>query len=219
MRGDGKTHKRFYEQWWFWLFLFAFVSVVFITSNKDKVEQTEPEQDDAIEMKETVAIEKEAQGKENPHQETVELAQPASGTSSDPSVYSNPVSKLDANKVKREIEEKAVHDWPDDYIMQDFQVEEQTKSYHNLLKLNIDSKVKEEILNKAVNDWPNDYTMVEFQYNQQVSAYEDVMDLKPADEAEKRVLENAKRDWPNDYEMIKYQYEEQLKAKIIDNKG
>ncbi len=199
--GEEKVQKRFYEKWWFWLMAVFFVSVV-ITSQEEgeQIEQVSvQEMDEPIKAKAEDVLVK-------------EKSNPATDTTSDSGTYKNPIAELDSDKVKAEIMEKAKTKWPEDYVMQEHLLQQETESFNNLSKLTIDSKVKEDILNKVIQDWPDDYHMMEFLYKEHLEAYDFVEAIQPANDVEVKVLEQAKKDWPNDYKMIAFTYKEQLDA-------
>jgi alkanesulfonate monooxygenase SsuD/methylene tetrahydromethanopterin reductase-like flavin-dependent oxidoreductase (luciferase family) len=138
------------------------------TEEETKETATEPVEE--VESADTPKAEKEATApvkEETPVEEPVKeepKEEPAP-------TFSNPILDLDPATVAAEIKEKAEQDWPDDYMMMDFQVGEQTKAYEALKGYSIDSEVKQTQIERAMKDWPNDYMMMQFQYDEQMKAY------------------------------------------------
>jgi hypothetical protein len=69
------------------------------------------------------------------------------------------------------IRAKAVEDWPDDYVMQQFVITEQSKAYNAIPKIRVPSAIRDKVFRKAQKDWPGDYTMQKFVIEEQVKAY------------------------------------------------
>jgi len=126
--------------------------------------------------------------------------------------FGNPIANLDWAEVEAVIVEQAESDWPDDYEMQDYQVEEQTAAYNSILSLSIDNDIKEILLNNAYANWEYDFEMVLYEYEEQLLAYTWVQEQVLDTEVKKKIMDNAKQSWGDDYEMVKYEYEEQLEA-------
>lgn len=87
---------------------------------------------------------------------------------------STPVPAPSTNDVASKIKAKAVADWPDNYQMQKFQIEQQTKAYNTIQALPNTQDYNAGILKKAVSDWIDDYMMQEFQYEQELNAYKEL---------------------------------------------
>lgn len=91
--------------------------------------------------------------------------------------FQNVIAQLDESQVKPEVNEKAEQDWPGDYEMQNYQVENQMAAFYALAALQIDEEYKETLLNEASNDWSGDYKMIQYQYDNQITVYDWVEDL------------------------------------------
>lgn len=76
-----------------------------------------------------------------------------------------------ANAEKQAIIEKlkarAKRDWPNDYMTQEFWVNEQIEAYEYMLTIENNS-----IKKQAQRDWPLDFTTQKFWYNEQIEAKE-----------------------------------------------
>jgi hypothetical protein len=72
----------------------------------------------------------------------------------------------------------AEKEWPDDYEMQKFVINQQTEAYNWVVTATsatgVPQDVFEKIKIKAADEWPNDYAMQKFVINQQVNAYTDL---------------------------------------------
>lgn len=86
--------------------------------------------------------------------------------------YANAIVEMNPADVKTKIESNAKSNWPEDYVMQNFEIGEQTDAYNRLLQIKIDSKEKQGILDRAFSNWRYDFLMIEFEYNEQVKAME-----------------------------------------------
>lgn len=80
-----------------------------------------------------------------------------------------PVKRLDDEKdiIEEKLKQRAARDWPDDYITQEFWIDEQLDAYEYMLTID-DNSIKE----KAQRDWPLDFVTQKFWYNEQVEAKE-----------------------------------------------
>ena len=76
--------------------------------------------------------------------------------------------------VATKIKNKAALDWPNDYQMQVFQIEQETKAYNEIQALSKTVDYNSTILQKAIKDWPDDYQMQLFQYEQELKAYNEL---------------------------------------------
>lgn len=126
--------------------------------------------------------------------------------------YANVINTLDSSTVKKVIKENAESDWPNDYQMQSYQIENQTEAYNDLLAFSIDSTVKEEILNEAYKDWGYDFQMVLYSYNNALENYHEIQSLDLDTEKKKEILAQAQEKWGKDYGMVLYEYKNQLES-------
>ena len=73
-------------------------------------------------------------------------------------------------KIKR----NAANEWRDNYSMQKFQIEQQTKAYL-YLKTHSDSRIPDDVLatikRNAADEWRDNYSMQQFQIEQETKAY------------------------------------------------
>lgn len=77
------------------------------------------------------------------------------------------------SKIEREIKAAAATEWPDDFRMQKYTVDQQNDAYRKIeaWKKNTSGSVAKQITEKAVKEWPNDYRMQWYTIEQQVKAY------------------------------------------------
>lgn len=71
-------------------------------------------------------------------------------------------------KIFKIIKQKAIRNWPEDYVTQEYWINKQINSYKYMLTINDNSKVKK----NAQQNWPYDYVTQEFWYNKQIQAKE-----------------------------------------------
>ena len=72
------------------------------------------------------------------------------------------------------IKRRAESLWPDDYVMQVHEVEQQSAAYERLQQIqhqDVPQAIVEKLRAKAVIDWKDDYVMQLFNIDQQISAY------------------------------------------------
>lgn len=63
---------------------------------------------------------------------------------------------------------KAKRDWPDDYSVQEYWINEQIEAYHYMLTIPDNDRIKK----KAQRNWPLDFSTQRFWYNEQIEAKE-----------------------------------------------
>lgn len=76
---------------------------------------------------------------------------------------------------KHSIKEQSKIEWPDDYSMQEYYINDQLQALTAIKKLQNDVKndpKKERILQKAIREWPKDYTMQLYRANEEIEAYQ-----------------------------------------------
>lgn len=86
----------------------------------------------------------------------------------------NVIAQLDKTNVLEVIKENAKLNWPDDYMMQEYEINEQTSNYNALVNIEVDTKEKEEILRRALNNWHSDFMMIKYEYSEQVKAFDNI---------------------------------------------
>lgn len=74
-------------------------------------------------------------------------------------------AELADNAVKEKLKAKAARDWPNDFVTQEFWIDQQMECYQYMKQVP-DSPVKK----KAESDWPLDFMTQKFWYNQQLEA-------------------------------------------------
>jgi len=75
---------------------------------------------------------------------------------------------------KKTIKSKSKIEWPDDYSMQEYYINEQIQALENIkvLKENVKNHAeKSRIIDKAIREWPQDYTMQIYKANEEIEAY------------------------------------------------
>lgn len=130
----------------------------------------------------------------------------------DPEEISNVIAGLDRAEVEQIIREGAEADWEGDYQMQQYQIDNQTEAFEDLLDLNINNPVKDIVLRNAYNNWGYEFQMVLYEYDYQMDAYNEIQALEIDSDVKQDILENAFDRWGDDYRMVLYEYENQLEA-------
>ncbi len=124
----------------------------------------------------------------------------------------NVIAELDRAEVEQIIRENAETDWEGDYQMQQYQIDNQTEAYENLLDLNVDNSIKYTVLRNAYSNWGYEFQMVLYEYDYQIDAYNEIQALEIDSAVKEDILENAFDRWGDDYRMVLYEYENQLDA-------
>ena len=75
--------------------------------------------------------------------------------------------KLKKQQIIKKLKAKAKRDWPNDYVTQEYWVNEQIEAYEYMLKIK-DNPIKKQ----AQRDWPLDFSTQKFWYNEQIEARE-----------------------------------------------
>jgi len=130
----------------------------------------------------------------------------------EPEELTNVIAELDASEVEQTIKEDAEADWEGDYQMQQYQIDNQTEAYEDLLALNIDDEVKETVLKNAFDNWGFDFQMVQYEYENQMDAYNEIQALDIDTAIKQEILDDAFDRWGDDFQMVLYEYENQLEA-------
>jgi hypothetical protein len=113
---------------------------------------------------------------------------------------------------------KCQRDWPDDFQMQHFSVDQQLQAVAALRAGrpdNVPDEVFQVIRRKAARDWPDDYCMRLFTEQQQVKAFHTLCHAHYPDVPQDiliRMQVQAELDWPDDYEMRAFTIEQQVKS-------
>ncbi|KFM95652.1 hypothetical protein DJ93_5443 [Bacillus clarus] len=68
------------------------------------------------------------------------------------------------------MKEKAKQDFKDDYMTQNFVVDEQSKAFDFLNGIEIKSQEELNVIKNALKDFPNDFMTVKFVYEEQMKA-------------------------------------------------
>ena len=122
------------------------------------------------------------------------------------------------SEVVREIKSQASRNWPGDYSMQAYEVEQQTSAYLDLRSiggLTIPSQVRDIVMKSTRKEWQGDYAQQLYVVGQQFNDYEELLKFAssavPAHALEE-IKRNAYREWPRDYSMQMYIVTSQVKA-------
>lgn len=93
-----------------------------------------------------------------------------------------PIVDIKKNELEKElIIKRSKVEWPDDYSMQEYYINEQTEALINFHKLQNEVKSipeKINILKKAESEWPKDYAMQLYHANEQIEALKNLQKLK-----------------------------------------
>jgi len=84
------------------------------------------------------------------------------------------VSIEEIDIVAEKIKAKAAKDWPDNFQMQKFQIEQETEAYNTIRGLINTPDYNSDILKKAIDDWSDSYQMQKYQYEKQLEAYKEL---------------------------------------------
>lgn len=71
-------------------------------------------------------------------------------------------------RIITKLKAKAKRDWPDDYSVQEYWINEQIEAYHYMLTIPDNDRIKK----KAQRDWPLDFSVQKYWYAQQLEAKE-----------------------------------------------
>lgn len=71
-------------------------------------------------------------------------------------------------RIITKLKAKAKRDWPDDYSVQEYWVNEQIEAYHYMLTIPDNDRIKK----KAQRDWPLDFSVQKYWYSEQLEAKE-----------------------------------------------
>jgi hypothetical protein len=84
-------------------------------------------------------------------------------------------SQVAVADISSTIRAKAEKEWPGDYEMQKYIINQQTSAYNWLVTAStasgVPQNVFDQIRTKAAGEWPDDYEMQKYEINQQVKAY------------------------------------------------
>ena len=124
-------------------------------------------------------------------------------------------------RVKESIIRVAKQEWPDDYEMQKYKVNNQIESYRVLQSLRAsiddDTGTFERIFTTAQAEWPDNYEMQLYKVNNQIDALVYILEVdKLFTDVPPQVLHRIKLkalgEWPDNYEMQKYVIDNQVQA-------
>nr|WP_315152337.1 hypothetical protein [uncultured Flavobacterium sp.] len=71
-------------------------------------------------------------------------------------------------RIITKLKAKAKRDWPDDYSVQEYWINEQIEAYHYMLTIPDNDRIKK----KAQRDWPLDFSVQKYWYSEQLEAKE-----------------------------------------------
>ncbi|WP_367888070.1 hypothetical protein [Bacillus wiedmannii] len=101
-----------------------------------------------------------------PQPETKEEPKPEQPTGA----FANPVKSINKTDAMNKVKEKAKQDFQDDYMTQNFVVDEQSKAFDFLNGVEIKSQEELNVMKKALGDFPNDFMTAKFVYEEQMKA-------------------------------------------------
>jgi hypothetical protein len=117
-----------------------------------------------------------------------------------------------------EIKAEAARRWPDDHIMQQETIDEQTAAYKSLATYrahDLPVGILNAVLAEARRNWPRDYAQQKYSVDQQLDAYRNLHSGHYAHVPED-IRTRAANQWPTDYHRqestIKEQYAAYLRA-------
>lgn len=116
------------------------------------------------------------------------------------------------------IKANAEQEWPDDFSMQAFTIDQQTAAYLEVQALDTVNGIPEGTLitikNRAEQDWGNDFSMQLFEINKQVDAYLEIEDMTEQDGVPSEILsgikEAATSEWGEDFSMQLFTIEREV---------
>lgn len=116
------------------------------------------------------------------------------------------------------IKEKARIEYPNDFEMQKYTIEQQMKAFRKL-KRNRPSDIPEDIFEsirvKAQTEYPDDFEMRKYTEDKQIESFRKLKSIKPIDIPDnifKIILDKSILEYPTDYEMQEYTINQQIKA-------
>ncbi|WP_242142040.1 MULTISPECIES: hypothetical protein [unclassified Bacillus cereus group] len=121
----------------------------------------------------TQSVSQEQPKKDEPKQETEQpAAQPEKKEEpqQDTAAFTNPMKNIDKTEAMNKVKEKAKQDFPDDYMTQNFVLDEQSKAFDVLNGVEIKSQEELNVMKKALGDFPNDFMTAKFVYEEQMKA-------------------------------------------------
>ncbi|MFU8864669.1 MAG: hypothetical protein ACNA7O_12205 [Rhodobacterales bacterium] len=117
------------------------------------------------------------------------------------------------------IKGKAVAEWPDDFAMQRYVINQQTDAAEQMLYflINLDQEnpIIKSCISKALGEWPDDFEMQLHVFNSQMEAAPKFFEYEHAgmpSETLEGIKTKAFSDWPDDFEMMLHTLFEQVDA-------
>lgn len=119
------------------------------------------------------------------------------------------------------IKKAAFSEWPNDFEMQKYKIDNQIKAYKELMALRQairdESGIFDGIVKSAEKEWPNDFEMQLYKIRNQLDAISSLAECeKEYADVPQEVLEQirvkAMQEWPDDFEMQKYTIGNQVQA-------
>ncbi|MCI2254096.1 hypothetical protein L2D08_06935 [Domibacillus sp. PGB-M46] len=184
-----KVKKPLYKKWWVWVLAIFFIGAV-ANSGETETETAEPFVDEAKESREKleqlrevdaviedgeelVGTDVNEDGQVGDGEATEEVsaeepvAEPAEVTAP---AFENPATKINKDEFMANVKKQAETDFPDDYMTQDFVVEEQDSAYEAMVAIVPTSDAEVRIIENAIADFPNDMMTAKFVYDEQMKA-------------------------------------------------
>ena len=84
-------------------------------------------------------------------------------------------NKTVSSDEKHLIQEQSKIEWPNDYSMQEYYINEQLQALTDVKNLQKEVKEhleKNRIVQRAIQEWPKDYTMQLYRANEEIKAYQ-----------------------------------------------
>jgi hypothetical protein len=152
-----------------------------------------------------------------------DLSRNAETQASIQSVENKSAKSFDENKInvsiKAQIENKAKTDYPTDFQMQKYVIDQQWAAFRSLEKASPDIPLNifDAIRRKAKGDYPNDYQMQEYMEKQEIEAFQKLqaknpMDIRIPKDILKIIFQKATSEYPNDFTMQEYIIKQQIQA-------
>jgi capsid portal protein len=128
---------------------------------------------------------------------------------------------------------KAESEWPDDFSMQKYVLEDQLSGWHSMQEAkatvyeemkadsgdpdDVSSKILDDIFRKCESEWPEDFAMQKYVYDEEMAAMVELSEIIGDDsplpkELTQKCLGKALEEWPGDLGMQLYSLKQQLEA-------
>lgn len=136
----------------------------------------------------------------------------ASDVSDRPPVTSVPIS------VQNAIRKNAEREWPNNYNMQRYEINNQRAAYlavADYSNTSVPRHILTRIMASAQAEWPENYNMQKYEIDNQVKGYQAVKAYRATgipSHVLSQILRDAVREWPENYNMQKYEIDNQVEA-------